>query len=106
MRRGDEVDSVLNRCLIDRATNIRISKQAPSAYLEEIRAELGATLDDVLRSHRLPMGPDSSLSTDGFEEFLQWRQRTLDEALAEVTAKRASAAAPSERSALDVRSKE
>ena len=32
--KGDTVDSVLNHCLIDRATNIRISKQAPSAYLE------------------------------------------------------------------------
>ena len=35
--KGDTVDSVLNHCLIDRATNIRISKQAPSAYLEEMR---------------------------------------------------------------------
>jgi hypothetical protein len=97
------VDSVLNHCLIDRATNIRISKQAPSAYLEEIRVELGTTLDEVLRSHRLPTGPDSSLCTDDFEAFLQWRQRTLDEALAEVTGKRAPAATArsSERSSLD-----
>ena len=100
---GDQLDSVLNHCLIDRATNIRISKQAPSAYLEEIRAELGATLDDVLRSHRLPTGPESSLATDDYEAFLQWRQYTLDEALAEVTGKRAPAAArSSERSSLDV----
>ena len=101
---GDELDSVLNHCLIDRATNIRIGKQAPSAYLKEIRAELGATLDDVLRSHRLPTAPDSSLSTNDYEAFLQWRQQTLDEALAVVAGKRAPAATvrSSERSSLDV----
>ena len=52
--KGDIVDAVLNHCLIDRATNIRIARQAPSAYLEETRTELGPILDEVLRSHRLP----------------------------------------------------
>lgn len=100
--RGEEVDSVLNHCLIDRATNLHISKQAPSAYLQDIRAELGVTLDDVLRSHRLPAGSDSSLFTDDFKAFLHWRQETLDDALAELTGKRAPADPHSERSSLDV----
>ena len=72
--KGDTVDSVLNHCLIDRATNIRISKQAPSAYLEEMRTELGQILDEVLRSHRLPTGSTSPLATDDFEAFLEWRE--------------------------------
>ena len=102
--KGDTVDSVLNHCLIDRATNIRISKQAPSAYLEEMRTELGPTLDEVLRSHRLPTGPRSPLATDDFEAFLEWREQALDEALAAVTGKDAPAGAgrSPERSSLDV----
>ena len=100
---GDQVDSVLNHCLIDRGTNIRISKQAPSAYLEEIRAELGATLDDVLRSHRLPVGQDSPLAADDFEGFLEWREEALADGLAEATGKAATVAQRSpERSVLDV----
>jgi restriction endonuclease Mrr len=101
--KGDEMDSVLNHCLIDRATNIRISKQAPSAYLKEIRAELGATLDDVLRSQRLPAGPESPLAADDFEAFLEWRLQTLDEALAAARGMGATAAVRSpERSSLDL----
>ena len=82
---GDHVDSVLNHCLIGRATNIRISDRAPSSYLAEIRTELGATLDDVLRSHRLPVGPESPLLADDFDAFLEWREHALQEALASVT---------------------
>ena len=85
--KGDTVDSVLNHCLIDRATNIRIGRQAPSAYLEEMRTELGPILDEVLRSHRLPTGRTSPLATDDFEAFLDWREQALDEALAAVTGK-------------------
>ena len=102
--KGDTVDSVLNHCLIDRATNIRISTQAPSAYLEEMRTELGPILDEVLRSHRLPTGPTSPLVTDDFEGFLEWREQALDEALTAVTGKGAPAGAgrSRERSSLDV----
>jgi restriction endonuclease Mrr len=102
--KGDTVDSVLNHCLIDRATNIRIAGQAPSAYLEEMRTELGAVLDEVLSSHRLPTGPASPLATDDFEGFLDWREQALGEALGTVTGKSAPAEvspAP-ERSSLDV----
>jgi restriction endonuclease Mrr len=100
---GDQADSVLNHCLIDRGTNIRISKQAPSAYLEEIRRELGATVDDVLRSHRLPVGSDSPLAADDFDGFLDWRKQALADALAEVTGRVGTVPARSpERSALDV----
>jgi DNA-binding NarL/FixJ family response regulator len=101
--KGDHPDSVLNHCLIDRATNIRITNRAPSAYLAEIRAELGATVDEVLRSHGLPVGADSPLLTDDFDVFLDWREQALQEALASATGKAvASAVRSPDRSSLDV----
>ena len=80
---ADAVDSVLNHCLIDRATNIRIGKNAPSTYLDEIRAALGSELERTLASHRLPTGPQSPLFDDDFDAFLSWRIDGLTEALAE-----------------------
>ena len=69
-----------------------------------MRAELGAILDEVLRSHRLPTGPTSPLATDDFEAFLDWREQALDEALAAVTGKEvpAGVSRSPERSSLDV----
>ena len=101
--KGDQPDSVLNHCLIDRGTNIRITNRAPSAYLAEIRAELGATVDEVLRSHRLPVGAESPLLTDDFDVFLDRREQALQEALASATGKAvASAVRSPDRSSLDV----
>jgi hypothetical protein len=81
--RGSEVDSVLNHCLIDRATNNRIGKTAPSVYLGEVRETMGDDLDRVLASHRLPTGEQSPLENDDFDEFLTWRTEHLADALAE-----------------------
>lgn len=100
--KGDTVDSVLNHCLIDRATNIRIAMQAPSTYLEEMRAELGQILDEVLRSHQLPTGSASPLATDDFEAFLKWREQAPEEALSAVIGRRAGASRSPQRSSLDV----
>lgn len=79
--RGDEIDSVLNHCLIDRATNIRIGKRAPSAYLHEIRAEHGSLSDQVLESQCLPTGISSPLSIDDYDGFLSWRMDLLRDVL-------------------------
>jgi hypothetical protein len=84
--RGDLVDSVLNHCLIDRSTNIRIGKRAPSDYLSEMRAELGTNLESILTGHGLPAAPNGPLFRDDFEEFLQWRLEHLAMRLAKVTA--------------------
>ncbi len=81
--RGSEVDSVLNHSLIDRATNIRIAKKAPSGYLGEIREAMGDDLEHVLASHRLPVGEQSPLKDDDFDEFLTWRIEHLADALDE-----------------------
>ena len=81
--RGVEVDSVLNHCLIDRTTNISIGKKAPSVYLQEVRAALGAELDQVLASQMLPSGEASPLANDDFEGFLAMRVEQLWDALTE-----------------------
>lgn len=70
-------DCVLNRTLIDRATNQIINDRAPSRYLSAIRDARGFPLDAVLASHCLPTGPDSPLWTDDYDAFLAWRENRL-----------------------------
>jgi hypothetical protein len=80
------VDSVLNRTLIDKKTNIKISDKAPSVYLGEMKAELSSELlRTILCSHGLPDDDDSPLLHDDFSGFMEWRQKRLAEELAEVT---------------------
>jgi hypothetical protein len=76
----ETVDSILNRTLIDRITNIRIGKRAPSDYLTEIADELTEqgvrlSLDTILEAHGLPTGDDSPLRADDFAGFLEARRR-------------------------------
>ncbi|MEO8330451.1 MAG: hypothetical protein ABI586_10630, partial [Candidatus Nanopelagicales bacterium] len=76
-------DTILNRTLIDKITNIRIGKRAPSVYLGEMAKDLGpALLGTVLASHHLPTTADGPLRMDQFLEFLEWRLSTLTEILA------------------------
>jgi hypothetical protein len=73
-------DCILNRTYIDRTTNRRLSKRAPSDYFAEIRQKHGAiATDDLFRSHLLPTGEDSPLLTDDFDEFISARERALAE---------------------------
>jgi hypothetical protein len=76
---------VLNRTLIDRATNQMISDRAPSDYLAQIKNTLNFPFDTVLRSHCLPTGDHSPLLTDDFETFLTWRQKELWKEIQRVT---------------------
>lgn len=79
-------DSVLNRTLIDKTTNIAISAKAPSVYLEAMRDALGDdTLTKILQSHSLPSDPSGPLYSNDFEAFLDWREAKLRNQLAEVT---------------------
>jgi hypothetical protein len=77
-------DTVLNHTLIDKVTNIRISKAAPSVYLAEMDREL-PNLGMILRSHGLPDEPDSALWNDDYRAFLEWRRGFLATELARVT---------------------
>lgn len=72
------VDSVLNRTLIDKQTNIRIGKKAPTTYLTEMEKELTRDqLNELLTSHLLPNWPDSPLGANDFGAFLEWREAAL-----------------------------
>jgi hypothetical protein len=75
-------DSILNRTLIDKLTNIRIGKRAPSDYLEEIQGELGDKFKQLISSHLLPS--DALLAND-HKEFINQRQALLWQKIQEVT---------------------
>lgn len=80
----DMLDTVLNHTLIDKITNIRISKKSPSTYLREMRDEL-PNLGPILRSHGLPDSDESELWRDDFGGFLVWRKAHLEALLAKAT---------------------
>jgi hypothetical protein len=74
---GDKskVNCVLNRTLIDKKTNIRISDKAPSSYIEEIENEIGEkSLKSILESHLISK---DHLEGDDFESFLKDRAKSL-----------------------------
>jgi hypothetical protein len=83
-KNGDKtnrVNCVLNRTLIDKKTNIRISDKPPSVYLEEIENEIGVkSLRTILDSHLINM---DHLEGDDFDSFLKDRGRLLMEELKE-----------------------
>lgn len=71
-------ECVLNRTLIDKKTNIRIGKKAPSVYLAEIAKELKPQeAAELLRSHLLPEAKDGPLWKDDFEGFLEAREAAI-----------------------------
>jgi len=71
-------DCVLNRTLIDRKANIRISNRPPADYLYDIQEELGVEqFNALLQSHLLPSGPDSPFWHNDFELFLEQRQEAI-----------------------------
>lgn len=71
-------DCILNRTYIDRATNHRLSKRAPSDYFGEIRKKHGVKeTDELFATHLLPTGDDSPLLKDDFESFIGRREELL-----------------------------
>lgn len=82
---------VLNRTLIDKVTNQRISDRAPSDYMGDIqgtfaRYDLSSEMfRHLLASHLIPAGPTSPLWSDDFDAFLTERQILLWEQIERVT---------------------
>ncbi|MCZ7547024.1 MAG: hypothetical protein M5R40_27460 [Anaerolineae bacterium] len=73
-----DIDSILNRTLIDRQTNKTIGKNPPSKYLQMIERHLeSGKLDVTLASHYLPTGKESCLWRDDFEAFRNQRADEL-----------------------------
>lgn len=76
-------DCILNRTYIDRKTNQRLSKRAPSDYFGEIRTKHGAAeTDQLLGSHLLSLTP---LLADDFEGFLKAREENLNRLISQKT---------------------
>ena len=79
-------DCVLNRTYIDRTTNRRLSKRAPSEYFGEIREKQGAgEIDELLKSHLVQGGSKSPVFSDDFELFLKQREEAVLTLIAEKT---------------------
>ena len=85
---GSKADSdlILNRTLIDKVTNQRIGKKAPSVYIAEMDSLLGSEqVVSLLSSHLLPHDSDSALVLDDYAEFLIQRKEILLASMKEVT---------------------
>jgi hypothetical protein len=79
-------DSFLNRTMMDDSTHRRTRGSAPSRYLDEIEAEVGAkTLGAVVASHLLPRSRKSGLRRDDFSSFLDERAKLVAEAISRAT---------------------
>lgn len=78
-------DCVLNRTLIDRTTNQRISNRPPSEYLADIKNAQTAGLTPLLASHFINGEPDAPVWHDSFAAFLDERQAQLWAAIRDLT---------------------
>jgi hypothetical protein len=79
-------DCVVNRTYIDRVTNRRLSKRAPSDYFAEIQEKHGEReTRELFDSHLLPFGDHSPVMSDDFEGFVAAREQALMELIARKT---------------------
>lgn len=78
--KGDAVNLILNRTLIDTTTNKKISKRAPSDYLGEVQAALakvGTGIDALLSSHLIRADKDAAIWKNDYQGFLAERSSLL-----------------------------
>ena len=79
-------DCVVNRTYIDRVTNRRLSKRAPSDYFGEIQEKHGeCETRELFGSHLLPFGDLSPVMKDDFDGFVAAREQALMELIARKT---------------------
>jgi len=72
---SSRINCVLNRTLIDKKTNIRISDKAPNVYSKEISDEIGGErLKHLYDSHRIHL---EHLVSNSFDAFLKDRSKAL-----------------------------
>jgi hypothetical protein len=82
---------VLNRTLIGKTTNQRISDRAPTVYLRDIQGTFERNdlnpdlLAGLLSKHLIPAEPDSPLWNDDFMGFLAERQQLIWSRIQQVT---------------------
>jgi len=75
-----EINSVVNRTLIPKLTNIKASNKAPSVYLAEINKQ-NANLSTALASHLIPEETMSGIYDDVYELFLEDRSKAIMSAI-------------------------
>jgi hypothetical protein len=79
-------DCVLNRTLIDRATNQSLSRRNPRDYFGEMAARLGESkFSELLGSHLLPTVETTALLVNDYDAFLQWRCVVIGKLIETVT---------------------
>lgn len=79
---------LLNRALIDSATNRVIGRSAPSTYLAKMTDAHGIEkLTDVLTSHAIETGPNAGLDNDNYELFIRERLTAVVSLIEEATRK-------------------
>ena len=73
----DVVDSVVNRTLIPKITNIRIGNKAPSQYLTEIKDNKNSDIESCLRTHFIDSEIMSGQYDSNFIFFLELRAEEI-----------------------------
>ena len=74
-------NSILNRTLIDDATNKRIYKSKPSKYLKEMSKVLGGwdKVKGVLKTHLIDEDTLKAMQNDDYEGFIKQREKIIKE---------------------------
>ena len=72
----ESVNSVLNRALIPKLTNLKIGKKSPSSYLEELSNSNGSLIKS-LKSHLIPEKILDSKTQMNFKDFLDQRAKLI-----------------------------
>ena len=75
LKKGEKVNTILNRTLITARTNRRISRKAPSEYLAEIFPERERSA--ILESHFIGPEAQKAMEADDYDAFLEARERSI-----------------------------
>lgn len=70
------VDSVLNKTLLPKITNIKVSNKAPSIYLDELKDD-NPNIQSSLKSHMIPLEILDGAYDDCFSIFLEDRGKLI-----------------------------
>lgn len=68
--------SLANFCFLPAELNKEISSQKPSMYFSELR-DKNPEFERIMESHLIPVGSDSGIWTDDYDEFLRQRARLI-----------------------------
>jgi hypothetical protein len=73
----DLIESVANKTLIPKITNIKIGKKAPSIYLTELQDNHNPDLKESLKQHLVPEGTLEGLYDSDYKIFLEDRAESI-----------------------------